>query len=189
MVGGLVGTFSIGSISDSIASGKVTGTGDGVGGLVGHVGNFTSTDAKSSITNSSWNMDSTGQTSAVGTSSLDWGNVVTKGSGATPMTNVQGLTTNPVPVQPPATENDTRQAAFAAEAAIRAGSAIGQTLQYGTNPSREGGPAATPAGQQQSASLDEHLVFAGSSSYSAHIKAISADGVQFELEDNDSDGK
>jgi filamentous hemagglutinin family protein len=186
-VGGLVGSVEFGSISNSTASGKVTGAGDGVGGLVGHVSNFTSTGGNSSITDSSWDMDKTGHGNAIGTSSVDWGNSVTKGSGTTVMTDVQG--TNPSPVQPPATKDDTRQAAFATEAAIRAGSTIGQALQYDTNPSREGGPAATLAGQHQSVSLDEHLVFAGSSSYSAHIKAISADGVQFELEDNDSNGR
>jgi hypothetical protein len=39
------------------------------------------------------------------------------------------------------------------------------------------------AGQQQP-SLDDHIVFAESSSYSATIKSISADEVEFKLEDD-----
>jgi hypothetical protein len=40
-------------------------------------------------------------------------------------------------------------------------------------------------GQQKPPSLDDHIIFADSNSYSAGVKSISADGVQLEMEDND----
>ncbi|SHH24889.1 two-partner secretion domain-containing protein [Pollutimonas bauzanensis] len=58
----LVGeTTGITSITNSTASGRVTGTGNNVGGLVGYAGGVST-----SISRSYWNMDSTGQRRAIG---------------------------------------------------------------------------------------------------------------------------
>ena len=79
-----------------------------------------------------------------------------------------------------------RQAAFEGDAGNLAGSTVGQTLQRDTNPSSE----ATALGEgQRQPSLDDHIVFADSDSYGAHIRAISADGVHFDLEDDSDDRK
>ncbi len=80
------------------------------------------------------------------------------------------------------------QAAFEADAGSVAGQTTGQTLQRDANPSKEAGTATTLTGQHQHASVDEHIVLTDSDSYGVHIKAISTDEVQFELED-DSQGE
>ncbi len=58
-------------------------------------------------------------------------------------------------------------------------------MQRDTNPSS--GAATLGEGQRQP-SLDDHIVFADSTDYGAHIRAISADGVYFDLDlGDDSD--
>jgi hypothetical protein len=64
---------------------------------------------------------------------------------------------------------------------------MGQTLQHDTNPLSQTGTVTTVDGEY--GSVDDHIVFADSDSYSAHIKAISTDEVQFELEDEDNKKK
>ncbi|WP_425056015.1 MBG domain-containing protein [Pseudomonas abyssi] len=76
-IGGLVGLFEdFGRIEDSYATGQVSGTASSTGGLIGY--------SYGSITNSYWNTETSGQTSAVGFSSLGT-------SGMTGLTTAQML--------------------------------------------------------------------------------------------------
>jgi filamentous hemagglutinin family protein len=194
-VGGLVGGMVGGSISDSAASGRVTGTGDSVGGIAGE------TIGGVSIDSSYWNIDGTGQSNAVGTV-ID--GYEYEGSPTLTLTNTQGLTTeqwNDLPyyrdgsidqvladraaakvlADAAAAQTAARQAAFEDAATTEAGRTTAQALQYQEELS---GPAGNDA-EEGSLSVDEHIVFADSGSYSAHIKAISADGMEFELDEEE----
>jgi hypothetical protein len=186
MVGGLVGMFGWGgSIDGSYAGGRVTGTGQSVGGLAG----FANADyVQTRITNSYWNTEKSGRSSAVGT---------VRGTQMV-LTNTRGLTDSQwsdLPYYRDGTIDQVladraaaaaRQAAFEAGARNLADSTVGQTMQRDTNPSS--GAATLDEGQRQP-SLDDHIVFADSASYGAHIKAISVDGVQFDLEDDSDERK
>jgi hypothetical protein len=186
MVGGLVGMFGWGgSIDGSYAGGRVTGTGQSVGGLAG----FANADyVQTRITNSYWNTEKSGRSSAVGT---------VRGTQMV-LTNTRGLTDSQwsdLPYYRDGTIDQVladraaaaaRQAAFEAGARNLADSTVGQTMQRDTNPSS--GAATLDEGQRQP-SLDDHIVFADSAGYGAHIKAISADGVYFDLEDDSDDRK
>ncbi|HQA83665.1 MAG TPA: GLUG motif-containing protein, partial [Syntrophales bacterium] len=186
IVGGLVGWFLSGSsIDGSYAGGRVTGTGQSVGGLVGQAVHHAAVIP--SITNSYWNAGKSGQS-----------NVVGKGATDVTITNTRGLTDSQwsdLPYYRDGTIDQVladraaaaaRQAAFEAGARNLADSTVGQTMQRDTNPSS--GAATLDEGQRQP-SLDDHIVFADSADYGAHIKAISADGVYFDLEDDSDDRK
>ena len=188
-VGGLAGINYGGSITNSTASGQVSGY--GTGGLV-------AADSGGTYSGDSWNITTTGQTNGFG-------------FGTANLPGVTGIVNAPPapPVVPPSappevSSTDTDQqtaaqqataqqaateAAFAASAGSQAGQTAGGALQHDPNPSRGAGTGTTLAGQQQGPSLDSHIVFADSNSYSANIKSITVDGVQFELEDNAHDGK
>ncbi|OPY68473.1 MAG: The GLUG motif protein [Syntrophorhabdaceae bacterium PtaU1.Bin034] len=79
----------------------------------------------------------------------------------------------------------TAEAVFESSATAQAGQTTGQALQRDANPSRQTGAATILAGKQQPPSLDDHIIFTGSDSYSAHIKSINVEGAEFELEDKD----
>ncbi|OPY64153.1 MAG: The GLUG motif protein [Syntrophorhabdaceae bacterium PtaU1.Bin034] len=218
-VGGLAGDIGPGvSMSDSYFGGRVTGTGESVGALVGHSQwlDFGDRSGPNQITNTYWDADKNGQTNAVGRTEHNFGDV-TVGNGDTILTGTQGLTTEQWPdlqyyrdgtidqvladrqaaadaaaaakaaadaaAQQAAEESAARQAAFEADAGTQAGQTTGQALQRESNPTKETNGATVLAGQQQP-SLDDHIVFAESSSYSATIKSISADEVEFKLEDD-----
>jgi len=199
-VGGLVGGLGAGSsISDSYASGLVWGK-TSVGGLAGAAA-WRDYEGPTTITNSYWN--NTGQANAIGSSSYNGGPIV-QGSGAIIVTNVKGLTTEQFAdlqyykdgtidrVLAERAVVEAAQAAAVAAANAEGGHSAGQTVQAEASPSKDGGSSGSAAGVSRgrsSASLDSHIIFGDSDSYSAHIKAISADGVDFELEDDSKGDK
>jgi len=167
-VGGLAGDMYDGSINNSSASGEVTGTGDNVGGIVGSA-------KKSSITNSYWNSDSTGQNNAVGTADDN-----------TTIANSQGLTTEQfkdVKYYLDGTINqvlaERAAAVYQADASSQAGSTMGHARQDQIDQPLFSAKII----EQQQPSVESHIVYADSADYSADIKAINADGVEFDLED------
>jgi len=181
-VGGLVGGMVEGTIDNSWQSGTVTGPGGFslVGGLVGA--------GTVAISNSYWNKSN----------GLD-----AAGSDLATLTNVTGLfkgqfgdiryymngTIDQVLADRAATAaaKAAQVAAEVSAANAEAGGTMGRSVQHDRDSSSEADGAAVLAGRP-SGTLDSHIVFADSDSYSAHIKAISADGVGFELEE-DSGGK
>ena len=172
--GGLVGYMFQGKITDSYASGTVTG--HSAGGLAGGIANMP-------VKNSYWNADS--NHSGFGTSA------------EVTITESQGLTSaqfKDIRYYLNGTINDVlaaRQAAATAQAAYRAaagrqeGSNAGQALQ---NQAGRSIFAARNIEQQQT-SINDQIVYAGSADYSADIKSIDADGIQFELYDESHGGK
>ncbi len=74
-----------------------------------------------------------------------------------------------------------QQAALEASAGSQAGHTTGQALQYEAGPSRQ-----ADIFTEQHDSVRSGIVFTDSDSYSANVKAISADGVELELEDDDT---
>ena len=205
-MGGLVGNLRWGgSISDSYATGDVTGGFSYVGGLVGNGSNITRSWASGrvsvtprgscfgglvgegmNVSDSYWNVDTTGQSNAIGHTAIGYVPTNTKG-----LTNAQW---KDLPYYRNGTIDQVladraaaaaRQSAFEAGARNLADSTVGQTLQGDTKRSSE---AATLDEGQRQPSLDDHIVFADSADYGAHIKAISADGVYFDLDlEDDSD--
>ena len=191
MVGGLAGMLGPGSsIEGSYAMGPVYGK-TSVGGLVGQ-----DSGSSTTITNSYWN--GTGGIGAVG-SSVENGTTVT-GSGNTVITGSQGLSGDQIhdvqyymngTIDKVLAERaivEAMQAAAEAAAHSQGERTIGQTVQADASPSKETRAAAALAGRS-GASFDDHIIFGDSDSYSAHIKAISADGVGYDLEDDSKGDK
>ncbi|OPX93240.1 MAG: Heme/hemopexin-binding protein precursor [Syntrophorhabdus sp. PtaB.Bin006] len=178
--GGLAGWLDYASISNSYAMGRVNGPTDSSGGLVG------GTLGNNSVTGSYWNVDSTGQRNGVG---------LPENGYTTTLSDTQGLTSEQWKdlqyyrngtidqVLANRTVAAARQDAYEADARGEAGGTMGRTLQYQAE-----SPELGIAVAGEFTSLDDRIVFADSDSYGAHIKAISAEGVQFDLE-GDSDGK
>jgi len=186
-VGGLTGGAFLVDIIGSWASGKVSGDGN-VGGLSGGI--------TGAFTNSYWNVDTTGQSNAAGLQfATPEGGLHFDGPD-----KVRGLTNeqwSDLPYYRDGTIDQVladraaaaaRQAAFEADAGNLATTTVGQTLQQETNP-LSGEDAAASDGGKRRLSLDDHIVFADSDTYGARIKAISADGVHFDLEDDSDDRK
>ena len=182
-VGGLVGLMADGTIDGSWASGKVTAPmsdAAAVGGLLGA--------GSVMITNSYWN--NSGGIDAAGRNTGTQSNV--KGLSRDQFGDIQYYlngTIDQVLADRAAADaaKAISQAAAVSAANTEAGGTTGRTLQRDTNSSGEAG-ATTTLAERSAGSFDNHIVFADSDSYSAHIKAISADGVGFELEE-DSGGK
>lgn len=174
-VGGLVGRmFDGGAVIDSYSSGQVAGSAS-VGGLVGWTGDGTVT-----LTNSYWNMNNSGQNDAVGT---------TSNGGTVTLDNVKGLTSAQFrdlryyrdgTIEQVLAERAT-VAVFRASASVQAGRTMGQAQQ---DQAVQTTPSASDIERQQP-TIEGHIVFADSADYAADIKAINADGVQFNLEDDE----
>jgi len=197
MVGGLVGMFGWGgSIDGSYAGGRVTGTGQSVGGLVG----FANADyVQTRITNSYWNTEKSGRSSAVGT---------VRGTQMV-LTNTRGLTDSQwsdLPYYRDGTIDQVladraaaaqaaayaaaRQAAFKADARGEAGHATGRSLQQDADPSRETGTAGMLAdGDRSFTPLNKHIVLHDSYDHSVYMKTIGAKGAHFGLEGSSSGKK
>ena len=175
-VGGLIG-WGEAAIYDSYASGTVTGTNASawdlsVGGLLGFGG-------ITEMENTYWNADHTagGIFSGVGSS--------TKSQGLTQKQFKDLQYYRDGTIDQVLADRAARQDAFEADAGSVAAGTTGRILQRDTNPSS--GAATLGEGQRQP-SLDDHIVFADSTDYGAHIRAISADGVYFDLDlGDDSD--
>ncbi|OPY71448.1 MAG: Heme/hemopexin-binding protein precursor [Syntrophorhabdus sp. PtaU1.Bin002] len=165
VVGGLVGAAGCGtSISNSYAAGLVTATdGDAVGGLVGHA--TWENEAPIVISNSYWNMDTTGQRRGVGETNVS-DDYIVSGSGPIDMTDTRGLTSeqwSDLPYYRDSTIGQVlanravaaaRQDAYEADARGKAGGTIGRTLQYQAEPPQLG---ITLAGEFTS--LDDRIIF------------------------------
>ena len=80
-----------------------------------------------------------------------------------------------------------RQAAFESAAFSQSGSTMGQTLQNDEASSVESGVLLAGGGQEQS-SIDDHIVYADSNNYGAHIQSVSVDGVEYNLENENTSG-
>ena len=170
-VGGLVG-LSTGSISDSYASGPVTGN-SSVGGLVG--------SNQGTITNSYYNMDTTGQSGGAGTglTASQWPDLQYYQNG----TIGQVLSARAFEAQQEAIfEGNGQQTGGQASFSGQGSNSTGQGLnnQIGSfTPSNTGTVNGT---------MDNHIVYSDSGSYSATIKSINADGMQFDLEGGSQGG-
>lgn len=172
-VGGFVGVFANGgSITDSIASGRVSGSGDSVGGIAG------STKGDVNIDNSYWDTGNSGQGNAVGTviAGYDY-----EGSPTLSLTNTRGLTSaqfRDVQYYRDGTINQVL--AYRADASHQASLMTGDAQQQ-----NQASPLTLSSQlmEQQQPSIDNHIVYADSANYSVDIRAINADGVEFELED------
>ncbi len=190
--GGLVG-INIGNVSNSYAAGIVSGGPDAApGGLVGLAGG--------TIENSYYDSSKN--------SGLDWKGRENNENYPATVTNVQGLTNaqfadiqyylngtidQVLAARQAVADAAARQAAeeaartaeavFESSATAQAGQTTGQALQRDTHPSGQTGGSILLAGRQQPPSLDDHIVFADSDSYSATIKSITVEGAEFELED------
>jgi len=183
-VGGLVGELDFGSIANSYASGKVTGASDSVGGLVGEA--VTDSNEPTTITNSYYNKDSTGQNKAVGTTDDSLG-------GSTTTTNTGGLTNKQfTDIQhyldgtiDQVLADRAVQAAYQADASNKAGSTIGHARQDQIDQPI----LSAKIIEQQQPSVENHIVYADSADYSTDIKAINADGVEYDLEEKPSKTK
>ncbi|MGD9157662.1 MAG: GLUG motif-containing protein [Desulfobacteraceae bacterium] len=81
------------------------------------------------------------------------------------------------------------EAAFEAEAARLSGSTAGQALYNNEHQEEQADPSSyvSMSDDQQKISLDDNIAFTDSNSYSAYIKAISVDGVEFRLDDDSED--
>ncbi len=189
-VGGFAGTVGSGSnISNSWSSGTVTGA-TNVGWLVGHVAANNNT-----FTNDYGN--SAGQLNAVGEFQSNSAFTPAKAT----VTNSQSLSSGEF------TNGDIAYylngtigqvlAARAAEAVYETdGQQTGGQVSYSGQTSYTKGEdsqqqvnAFTPVNTGgYGASIDGHIVYADSDSYSAYIKAIEADGVKYDLEDNGQGG-
>jgi len=183
-VGGLVGELDFGSIANSYASGKVTGASDSVGGLVGEA--VTDSNEPTTITNSYYNQDSTGQNKAVGTTDDSLG-------GSTTTTNTGGLTNKQfTDIQhyldgtiDQVLADRAVQAAYQTDASNKAGSTIGHARQDQIDQPI----LSAKIIEQQQPSVENHIVYADSADYSTDIKAINADGVEYDLEEKPSKTK
>jgi len=169
---------------NSYASGKVTGASDSVGGLVGEA--LTASNEPTTITNSYYNKDSTGQNKAVGTTDDSLG-------GSTTTTNTRGLTNKQfTDIQhyldgtiDQVLADRAVQAAYQTDASNKAGSTIGHARQDQIDQPL----LSAKIIEQQQPSVESHIVYADSADYSTDIKAINADGVEYDLEEKPSKTK
>jgi hypothetical protein len=156
-----------GGISDSYSSGFVTGIGDTaeVGGLVGR--------GWIPVENSYWNADS--NSSAVGSQGKITGGTGNQGLASDQFADIQNYRDGTI--------SDVL-AGRAATASIsnQAGQIASQARQEQSDPST----LSSRVVEQHQSDMDNHIVYADSADYSADIKAIDADGVQFELDDKSS---
>lgn len=173
MVGGFFGKMANSSISDSYATGKVTGTSDSVGGFGGKT--VRDDGQSNTLTNNYWNRNSTGRNNAIGT-----------GGENTTITNLTGLTSAQFKdIQH--YRDGTIDQVFSERAA--ASSQASRTMGRSQQDQADQTTLSTNLTEQQQPSLDNHIVYADSADYSADIKAINADGVEFDLEDKSQDKK
>jgi filamentous hemagglutinin family protein len=192
MVGGLVGKMNMGSsISDSYALGHVTGV-TNTGGLVGYAA-WDDGAGPTSITNSYWNVEVSGQSSAVGGS--EYNGEVTPGSGPTVLTGTKGLTNsqwNDLQYYRDGTIDQvltdravaaTQQAAFESSATTQGGQTTGQALYQQDGQSQTAYSGTNTSGRQQPSSVGSGIVFVDSDSYSATIKSINVEGTEYGLEE------
>jgi len=158
--GGLVGFLSKGSISNSYAAGMVTGY--NAGGLVGGI-------AHSSVTNSYWNAASTSSAFGDNAGTTSTGN---KGLNGTQFRDIQHYLDGTI---------DSLQN-YRAAGIEEAGQTSGQAQQKKTARTLL---TANDIDQEQS-SINDYIVYADSTDYSADIKAINADDMEFEMEEKPS---
>ena len=207
-IAGRVGMFT--TISNSYSAGKVTGV-TNVGGIVG-TPNFWG----NRIFNSHWNaadgLNATGAPSGRGTMNATYDNNNNYALDQDQMTlgDLDRYVSSPTPMDPGSPGNQSTASApgnpegyipqetgsqYGAEPGRLEGSdvdfggwAVAETVQQtGATPSRvTTGSASSASGPRQS-SLDDHIVFGDSDTYSAHIKSININGVQMDLEDNSPD--
>jgi len=182
-VGGLVGTMYGGSITRSVATGRVSG-GSAVGGLVGYV------RGEPTIDNSYWNMDSTGQGEAIGAYFDE--------SSFAHLNNTQGLSSDQYAdvnfyldgtilqvlearAQAAAEAAAQRAAevlqARASDAAQVADQVIQEMMRRVDPPSQK-----LIVSESSSDSLDSNISFVGFEDFSANIRRIEVDGMDFEIE-------
>ncbi len=202
-VGGLAGCLSNINVTNSYATGNVTGV-DQVGGFAGMLGQNTnisdswqsgtvtgSTNTggfvgvvvynNNTLTNDYWNSDS--QTNAIGGFHSN--------SAYTPaeanVTNSQGLASWQwayLPYYMNGTADQVIAYQTAAQETQGQSTYSGQTSYTKGDESQQQVNAFTPVNTGgYGASIDGHIVYADSDSYSAYIKAIEADGVKYDLED------
>jgi filamentous hemagglutinin family protein len=205
-VGALIGMGS-GTLTNVYATGNVTG-GSRVGGLIGW-GDAAIYDSYASGTvtvgqGSDW-VHVTGALVGFGTitemENTYWNgdyNAVGYGSVTSSDTKSQGLTKgqfNDLQYYKNGTIDQVftdraAYAAFKADASNEAGQTTGQTLQdQGDQSGSVLGSSVTGGGPGEygPTSLDGHITYADSGSYSAHIKAITTEGTTLELEDDSKD--
>jgi len=159
-------------LTNSYASGIVEGASSTavVGGLIG--------DGRANMDNNYWNADS--NSSAVGRGMKNPGNF-NQGLTSEQFNDIGNYIDHTIVqvVTNRAAQQAAVQAAYEADANSLAGQTGGQAVQDQEDPSS----LSTQVVEQRPTSVDDHIVYADSASYSADIDSIEADGIQYDLGD------